>query len=213
MDSILTVTTAASSYDLTTLDNVKAELNVSDNSKNTILKRYISSASVAAASYCNRVFQVETVSEQFFYGTFERYNSVSRHTIKRLQLKRWPLTAITSVTEDSTALVANTDYLADNSVGTLIRLGSDTKPVAWSPLPLTVVYSAGYATTPADVEDAVIRMVVKRYQAKGRDPSLKSENLPGVRDVTYWIATGTESGNMTPDITDILDGYRVPLTA
>jgi hypothetical protein len=85
--------------------------------------------------------------------------------------------------------------------------------IAWSPLPLTVVYSAGYATTPADVEDAVIRMVVKRYQAKGRDPSLKSENLPGVRDVTYWIATGTESGNMTPDITDILDGYRVPLAA
>src|SRR5258708_2043523 len=170
MYSILTVTTAAASYDLTTLPNVKAELSVTDGSGDTILSRYISGASHAAMEYTNRVFAVETVSEQFLT---DHPGWKIRGGVKPLQLMRWPLIAVTSVTEDSALLVENTDYLVDKTNGQLTRLDSFGFPRLWHPLPLVVVYQAGYATTPPDVEDAIIRMVTTRYSAKGRDRNLK----------------------------------------
>lgn len=210
MDSILTVTTAATSYDLTTLANVKAELSASDGANDAVLKRYISSASQAAMQYCNRVFAVETVSEQFLTGWQSPY---LRSKVEPLQLARWPIVSVTSVVEDSVTLTAGTDYLVDATNGQITRLMSDGRPTPWLPLLVTVVYVAGYATVPADLEDGIIRMVTKRFLAKGRDPSLRQQNIPGVLEQSFWISTGSDSGNMTPDITDILDNYRVPVAA
>jgi hypothetical protein len=210
MQSILTVSTAALSYDLTELSDVKDELGVTNGANDAVLKRYISSASLAAMQYCNRVFSVETLSEQFLP---EYWHLPVRSGVKPLQLTRWPIVSITSVTENAVLLVQGTDYLVDAANGQLTRLDSNAYQCRWQPLPLTVVYVAGYATIPLDVEDAIIRMVTKRYVAKGRDPALKQESIPGVREVQYWIATGADSGNMTPDITDILENYRVPVSA
>lgn len=210
MYSILTVTNPATSYDLTTLANVKAELSLTDGASDAVLRRYISSASLAAMQYCNRVFSSEAVSEQFLP---EHFHLPVRGGVKPLQLARWPLISVASVTENSISLAVTTDYLSDPVNGQLTRLDSSADARRWSPLPLIVAYTAGYATIPLDIEDAIIRMVTKRYVAKGRDPALKQESIPGVREVQYWISTGAESGNMTPDITDILDNYRVPVSA
>jgi hypothetical protein len=210
MYSILTVTTAAKSYDLTELSDVKDELGVKDGASDTVLKRYISSASLAAMQYCNRTFSVETLSEQFLP---DYWNRLVRGGVKPLQLSRWPLIAVVSVTENAVVLVAGTDYLVDATNGQLTRLDSNAYPCLWRPLPLTVVYSAGYATIPLDVEDAIIRMVTRRFSAKGRDPNLKQESVVGILERQWWIATGAESGNLSPDISDVLDNYRVPLTA
>jgi hypothetical protein len=212
MNSILTVTAAASSFDLTTLTNVKAELDITNGASDAVLKRYISGASQAAAQHCNRVFAAETVSEQFLPV---RVACLIRSNIDPLQLARWPLIAVTAVVEGDDPLTLTDDYLVDPKNGQLTRVNDSGFSRTWPNLPLTVAYSAGYttATVPADLEDAVIRMVTKRYSAKGRDAALKSENIPGVRDVTYWIATGNEAGNMTPDVVDILENYRVPVLA
>lgn len=210
MQSILTVTAAATSYDLTSLTNVKAELGISDGASDTILGLYISGSSQAAMQYCNRVFAVETVSEQFLSGHSQR---LFRGGVTPLQLARWPLVSVTSVTENAVLLVESTDYLIDKTNGQLTRLDSGGFPCVWSPLPLTVVYVAGYSAIPADLEDAAIRMVTKRYRAKGRDPNLKQRTTPGVLEQQWWIATGAEAGNLTPDIADILDNYRVPVIA
>ncbi len=201
MQSIVTVTDAASSYDLTTLANAKAELGITDSASDVALRRYISSASVAAANYCDRVFVVETVSEQFIPPQCYPYYSG-----EILQLARFPIIAVTSVTEDDTVLVEDTDFSVDYKTGRLVRLASDGVSISvWPIVSITVVYSAGYTTTPADLEDAVIRMVTQRYSAKGRDSSLRSEEIPGVRSATYWIATGAEAGNITPDVADVLN--------
>ena len=208
MYSILTVTSAASSYDLTTLANVKAELDIANGTSDAVLRRYISGASSAASQYCNRVFAAETVSEEFLQSHRDRF-SISK--IAPLQLSRWPLIAVTSVTEDGVLLVVDTDYLVDATNGQLTRLTADGFPRTWPCVTITVVYSAGYSTTPADLEDAIIRMVTKRWSAKGRDATLRSEDIPGIRAATYWIATGAEAGNMTPDVVDVLDNYRVPV--
>ncbi len=199
---IVTVTTAADSYDLTTLANAKAELSITDGSSDTVLSRYILGASQAAANYCNRVFAVETVSERFLSEHF-------RWTHKNgvLQLGRFPLITVTSVTEDDTALTVTTDYLVNSSNGQLTRMSSGNVS-RWLGFGITVVYSSGYATVPADLEDAVIRMVTQRYSAKGRDATLRQENIPGVLESSYWVASANEAGNLTPDVADILDNYR-----
>lgn len=206
MQSILTVTTPASSYDLTELADVKDELNITNGASDVTLARYISGASTAATQYCNRVFVAETLSETFLLDHMDRF---IRSRVKPLQLARYPLITVLSVIENGILLVENTDYLVDKTMGQLTRIDSNGLPIFWNSLPLVVAYSAGFATIPGDVEDAVIRMVSKRYVAKGRDPALKQENIPGVREVQYWISTGADSGNMTPDITDLLDNYRV----
>jgi hypothetical protein len=205
MQSIVTVTAAASSYDLTTLANVKAELDITDGASDAILRRYITSASKAASHYCNRVFAVETVSQAFLPG---HRNCVYGQHYAVLQLARFPLITVTSVTEDEDLLTVTDDYLVNSANGQLTRVNSGL-PSRWLELGVTVVYSSGFATVPADLEDAVIRMVTQRYSAKGRDATLKQENIPGVREATYWIATGDEAGNITPDVADLLDRYRM----
>ncbi len=213
VQSVLTVTQAAASYDLTTREAVKDELGITQNVSDNILDRYISSASAAAQQYCNRIFPVETVSEVFLPY---HINRLIRGGVRPLQLQRWPIVTVTSVTENSVLLVENTDYIVDKTNGQLVRLDSSSPTqlqAFWYPLPLTVVYSTGFATTPLDIEDAIIRMVTRRFRSKGRDPNLKSQNNPGVLEQSWWVASGADSGNMSPDITDILDNYRMPLVA
>lgn len=211
-ETISTVTTAATSYDLTTLDVVRDELGITDNAKNATLQRYITAASLMAAQYCNRVFPAETITDK----VLRRRDSWPRLLptgAQVLQLERWPLVSVTSVTEDGTVLVAGTDFTPVGAPGQLIRLDSNGNARSWCVFPLTVVYVAGYDPIPSDVEDAVIRMVTRRYLSKGRDPNLKQQNIPGVLEQSWWIATGSESGNMSPDISDILNNYRVPVVA
>ncbi len=213
MTSIVTVTSAASSYDLTTLANVKDELSITNGASDDVLQRYITSASKAAANYCNRVLVSETVSERFIPGQYPSghyHNWVNKS--ETLQLARFPLIAVTSVTQDDVLLTVDTDYLVNYSNGQLTRVSSGF-PIRWMAASITVVYSAGYATTPADLEDAVIRMVTQRHSAKGRDAMTRQISIPGVIEKTYWVASGDEAGNITPDVADLLDNYRAGIVA
>lgn len=208
LTTITTVTDEASSYDLTTLAVVKAELGITDNTTNAVLTRYISGASAAAAQFCNRVFPLESVQDVFLADErsylFTRGGAV-------LQLTRWPVTTVTSLVENGVTLVENTDFLVSTANGQLTRIDANGLKRHWSQLPITVIYEAGFETIPADLEDAVVRMVASRYLAKGRDRSIRQENIPGLREVSYWISTGTDAGNLSPDVADILQNYRVPV--
>lgn len=213
---ITTVVTPADSYALTSRDAVKAELGITDGSVDALLDRYVAGASAAAAQYCNRVFQVEAVSDAIWPAQ-DPHPWMLSGSFETLQLSRWPVVAVTSVTENGTALVQDTDFRIDAAAGRLFRLDGMGNVMRWNALPKIVAYSAGYqgqggfGGVPPDVEDAVIRMVTTRYAARGRDRSLKQENIPGVIERSWWISTGSDAGNLTPDITDLLDNYRVPV--
>jgi hypothetical protein len=207
-----TVLQPAKSYDLTTIDAVKDELNEKTSANNDVLKRYISSASAAASQYCNRVFAAEAVSDQFLPVQDPSFVIFSGRAMP-LQLSRWPIVSVTSVMENGTALNAATDYMVDPIVGSITRLGVNGNPISWSYCAVTVSYVGGYIKIPLDVDDAIVRMVTRRFVARGRDPNLKQRNVPGILEESYWVSTGTETGNMSNDIADILDNYRVPLVA
>lgn len=211
-ERIVTVTEAAGTYDLVDLSVIKDELGVTDNSKNALLQRYLTSASAMIAQYCNRVFLAETMTEEF-WNQRDRHRRLILDTMQDLQVSRWPIQSVTSVTENGTVLVQDTDFKIDADNGQLLRLNSDGNPMHWRVYPVIVVYVGGFEDIPVDVQDAAVRMVTRRYASKGRDPNLKQQNIPGVLEQSWWIATGTEAGNMDPSITDILDNYRVPVVA
>lgn len=204
---------SAGPYDLTTLAVVKDELKKTDRSSDATLQRLLTGASVAAANYCNRVFVVETVKDEFWSLRYQNHRDLIHGIPTPLQLTRFPLVSVASVIEDSIALVADTDYRVDLAKGQLTRLNSAGFPRRWHPFTVAVQYDSGFATIPADVADAVVRMVKQRWFARGVDTSIKHETIPGVREYDRWVSTGDEAGNMPPDVVDILDNYRVPVTA
>ena len=117
MQSILTVTTEASSTDLTTLAAVKADMGIADADTSLdqkIEQNWIPDASAAIATYCDRVFGSESVVETFRIGTRDRACEPV------LILERYPASEITSVVEDGTTVDA-TDYEYDVRTGLLYR--------------------------------------------------------------------------------------------
>lgn len=207
---ISTVVTAASSQQLASLADVKAELGITDAAQDALLTRYIDLCSSAAAQFCDRVFPKETVKDEIWPdGELHAYQVAPG--IASLQLSRWPVVTVTAITENGNVLADGYDYRFDAANGLAYRLNEHGYPKDWPASPLSVVYQAGYDPVPADVQDAVIRMVKARHIARGRDPFLRSESIPGVRDATWWIPTGADAGNMPPDVADILSNYRMPV--
>lgn len=207
-----TVLVAASSYRLATLDDVKDELQVDTGASDGTLNRYLDSASAAIAQYCNRVFPVETVRDEF-WPQRDSYPYQVPGGVEALQLARWPVQQVTSATENGTTLTVETDFLVDPQTGLLVRLGPDGYPCLWPTWPVVVEYEAGFVKIPAEVQDAAIRMVKSRWAARGRDPYLMSEDIAGVYSARWWIANGKDAGNFTPDIEDLVDNYRAPVVA
>lgn len=216
--SLSTVVTPADTYDLTTLDVVKGLLGITGDTQDAYLQSLISAASAGAAQYCDRVFPAETVLDEV-WPAVDAYPYQVPGGVAPLQLSRWPLGTINSVvistdpTSIPTTLTAGTDFRIDAKNGQLIRLDFSGYPCGWAPSYIAVNYVGGYATIPADVADAACRMVRSRYFANMRDPMLRSENIVGVYEAQYWIAMNASSGNLTPDIADLLDNYRTPVIA
>src|SRR6185369_9332568 len=103
------LSTPLSSYDLTTLDVVKDELDIKTGAQDNRLKRYIASASTAAVQYCNRIFQLEELQDEFWPDREPQY--VLPGSADELFLSRTPVTnPVISVIENGITLVEGTDF-------------------------------------------------------------------------------------------------------
>lgn len=202
MQIVTTVVTPATSYDLTSVEFALDDLGLDEAENNAMLKRWITQASKAASTYCNRIFQVETVKDEYWLD----------QCLPLLQLSRFPIKPASTMTviEDATTLTVTTDYRINYDTGQLLRMDGSGYHMDWVGCLVSVQYQAGYVTIPEDVADAVLRMVRARWHARKRDPNMRQESIPGLRDVTYWVPGPGENGNMTPDVIDILDNYRSP---
>lgn len=199
---MLTVTSPAASYDLTTLAAVKTALEVTGSDDDAFLSDLIERASGFIAAWCNRVFARETVEETF------RLSRPAYH----VQLARWPVASIATISEAGTALTS-AEWEMDASTGTLYRLGSSDNRCTFPAAKIVVSYTAGYLlpgdagrTLPAEVEGACIALVSLAYHQKGRDPLVKSATL-GQTALSYWSGGNGEDG-MPADVAPILMRYR-----
>lgn len=155
-----------STYSLLSLEELKEELRVSDDGKNVALTILANTVSEIIEDYLSR--QIVTRGSLTEYHTMEA-NGDPLFTETVLALIEWPVISITSVAEDlnwprtyATALVAGTDYQANNPTGRLHRLTSPGARYRWASgfRAIKVVYSAGYATTAAVPN--TIKAVAKR---------------------------------------------------
>lgn len=198
---MLTVITPATKRDLTTLDAVKLELEVTDGTADIYLGGLIGQASRAIESWCGRVFAREGVRETVHLA----------EPAAVLLLSRFPIAAITSVTTEAGSL-ASALYEADAGTGMIYRLTSSAARSVWSPGRILVDYTAGFLLPgdegrdlPADIERAAILAVRNAWHTRGRDQTMRSEDVDGVGSFSYGLPS-----SLPADVTDLLAPYRLP---
>ena len=181
---MLTIVTAATDRTLLTLPELRSAAGVADNSRDADLVqlgRYIAAAIARACRVATAPGVAPTLRAETITETIELDGP--RET---LILARRPVTSVTTVTENATALTA-ADYRLDGEPG-LLQRRSGTLPYAWmGRCDVVVTYVAGYATVPDELAFAARKFVTAEWQQAGRDPMLRRRSIPGVSDMEWWV--------------------------
>ena len=207
---MLTVLEKAENQDLVALALVKGAFDVSDNKQDEKLKRLISQSSGMIASYCNRVFLKETISETFRSHSNHRGGIYAHHHGHHqsvfLLLKRRPIASVTSLIECDVALDPS-EYAVDYLQGSLERL-CDDRSAHWRGT-CVVTYVGGYelADVPPDLQGATFDLISYLQQRSNRDQTVQSLEIPGVINTRYQLAG---SSGIPDYIATVLDEYAEP---
>lgn len=178
--------------DLTTLSNAKAWLNIpaTQTSEDALLTRLVTAESLLLLQAINR-----TNLNQATYT--EKRNGSGGST---LMVRNYPIISVQSLTIDTVSIPASPDgvrtgYVFDDYAISLVGgpYSSGVSSGANAYLPayafnkgygnIVVSYTAGYASVPSEVEQAVIELIAFRYRERGRI-GLISEHT-GQQTVTY----------------------------
>jgi Phage gp6-like head-tail connector protein len=181
--------------DLTTLTNVKSWLGLTGTSDDTLLTRLITAESIHIQSYLYR-----TIAATAYTETRDGPDN------DRLALANWPINSVSLVKIDDVIVPASTDLVASQGYSfteRFIELSGYwfTKGRG----NVVVTYNAGYATTPFDLEQACIELVVRRYRERDRIGA-KSKSVGG-ETISYDTAAFPDS------VKEILQTYKkvIPL--
>jgi len=206
--SIATVTVAPAETSLTTLTRVKSELNLTtvDAARDALLESKIDEASSDIEAHLARVLARATLSERFWGEP---------NGGEYLVLARAPGVSITSVTLDD-VLVSASEYRLEPETGLLYRLDSSGYPCAWTWCKdVVIVYVAGYLlpaetgrTLPYALEAAAVELVSSYWASRGRDPTVRSEDIPGLGAVSYWVGAVGEAGDLPPGVESKIAPFR-----
>jgi len=202
--SILSVTTAATVTALTTLERLKQELDITVSTYDSLLRAKIKEATsdINARAWAD---PRETLTQTFWNVQGEEY----------LILRRRPVVSITSVTLDDVAL-ETTEYRLDDETGVLYCLDTSGYPISWEACKsIIVVYVAGYimpgqtsANLEPALEGAAIELLQSYWQSRGRDPLIKSESVPDLGEVSYWVGAVGEAGSLPPGVETKIAPFR-----
>lgn len=218
MNNDIVIVAEAEATALTTLERVKLELSISNDTSDELLLAKIAGASSVVAGLCFPSLKRETVIETFYPDCYWE-------CADRLTLDRNPVVSISSVTVDGTALtdvVIVDDVVTDLAEwrldGERRRLRRQTtagKHSHWSfCTSIDVAYTGGYLlpgetgrNLPVEIEEACIELVTAYWMTRGRDPGLRAEENVGVFRFEYETkANGYEYG-LPPGVMAKLDKY------
>lgn len=214
MHSALEVITPASCLDLTVLATAKAELGIpdSDTSQDARIGVLIKQASSIVANYCDQQFGAEEVQEIF-------WTDYPAEWTRSFLLSREPVITIDSVIIDGALIdpsgyrLARGNYLNRLSPIGILGLGQWT----WTSEAI-IQYTAGYVlldNLPYGIERAALSLIKEFHFATGGDPHIRSEEVPGVRTVTYDVTSIGDAGRgmLSPEVTALLAPYKNPVFA
>jgi hypothetical protein len=179
-----------STGDLVTIADVKAYLGGDlQSNDDAVLSRLISAASSFFTRACSREILERSYSELYDgKGT------------ARLYLRNGPVTGVTSLMIDGISIPPAPGVLEAGWVlnGNIILLFGHwfTRGLA----NIAVTYSAGYATPPADVAEAVMELVGLRYRGKDRLGKV-SEGMGGIATTSY------AQKDVSPFIASVIANY------
>lgn len=209
MRSIVTVTGANSDKMLTTLNRVKLELDITsvDTNRDMLLNLKILEASDDIEAALGFTVRKETVSEVVW---FENGDLAPEYLV----LDRTPVATLTSVTIDGLLADAAT-YRLDSETGQLYALCNGYPSHWYFCKSVVVAYAGGYilpaesgSNLPAGIQGAAVELMSNYWAAKGRDPSVKSEEIPGVIRKDYWVGAVGEAGELPPSVVTKLAPFR-----
>ncbi|AUN31951.1 hypothetical protein [Niveispirillum cyanobacteriorum] len=195
---MITVITPAVSARLATVDALKAELGIDGGASDQALGDLIDQVSSAVAGWCRRSFGAETVRQTEWLRSAQ-----GEIILARAAEQSMPLT-IVSVAVDGSALTVD-DYILEG--GMLLRL-CNGRPVLWRAGKVDAVYTAGYnlpedgsPNLPAAVQRACLDLCVARWTGKGQDPNLRSRQIDGVGEDTWFDPDKRQVTEGMPDQT------------
>lgn len=194
------VTVAAASKDLTILATVKDELGETDTDSDNFLTGLIQQASDKAVELSGREFAEETMKDYFRNDSWQRCADV-------LQLSRRPIKSVISIIEDGVTLEP-TDFEIIAETGWIQRIDSSGNPQSWGGGKIAVEYVAGWISLteiPSLLERIVIDEIKREWFARGGDPIVKSEEVPGVLRRDFWIPGSTTGVQKDPMLTALED--------
>lgn len=207
MHRSISIVTPAACMDLTVLATAKAALGIAstDTSQDAAIATLIKQASGIVSEYCDEVFGAETVTETFWSDRPSEWAT-------SFMLERSPVSSIDSVIIDGVEIDPSGYQMSTD--GHLHRVNEFTGAICtWSWIQTTIItYTAGYVlldSLPYGLERATLLLIQDFKANAGRDPRVRSEDVPGVRNVTYWV--GGISGNMNslpPDVLALLKPHR-----
>jgi hypothetical protein len=216
------VVAAATDFNLTTLASIKLEFDIQTANTDVYLSAQIPRVSSAIASYCRRVFALQTY-EDTFVGRWSDWMPRS------FQLARRPIIPGTlEIVRDGSMLVEGDDYDVDLEAGIVrsVTLGQDivaTYDAGWLLPGWPVPTGAMAEALPAGVEYAAILQILTNRQLgrlafTDRDPFLRSETVDGVGTLQYSqtaIGSGSSGaiGGISSSVRDLLAPYVVPVYA
>ena len=180
---------------LTTLQNVKDWLGLESDDDDTLLTRMVSAISEYIQSWLNRDLLTAAYTE-----ILDGNGGV------KLMLSNYPVNTVTSLTVDGQTIPSAVDsqgagYMVTPNLILLLGSYSFTKALQ----NVVVSYTAGFAVTPPEIEQAVIELIALRYKERDRIGHV-SKSLGG-ETVTF------SQKDFPADVLTILNNYRkvVPL--
>ena len=176
-------------HSLTTLDIVKANLNLSDTTWDEVLLGAIDAVSRAIEDYCGRSFIARTLTAEKIDGD----------GTAELQL-RFPVIRIDSLSNDGTAVVETTNYELYSDTGLVVL----TDGSAWASgrKKLTITYRYGYEfdDLPRAITAAANLWTMKHF-------SDIKENRVGLSSVTRGDETVSYEKGMPREVKALVDPY------
>ena len=211
----ITVVTAATASDLTTVPRVQAELDVSGNE--VLLLAMIRVASAAIQKYCARTFAEERVKETFGVSSPSTQWYLRRRPVVTVHTLKFNDGEVTQSWEVENAEAGKLFMPSGFTPTPILVQGIILWPEGRNELRYEADYTAGYIlpsagaaspppNLPADVEQGAVEFVKSRWQQRPRDSSVKSEKL-GDYAVTY-ADQAAQPGGLPPAAIGLLEPYR-----
>jgi uncharacterized phiE125 gp8 family phage protein len=129
---------------------------------------------------------------------------------EEINLELGDVQSITTITYTDTAGASQTvssDLYFLRGSAVIFREAFTYPQVGEAASPIQVTYVAGFSEIPDDLKNAVIMAAGAKLFTSARDPSIKSEAIPGVATYGYGL-DGIASG-MSPEAEAIFDRYRL----